>query len=66
MIPTLQTFLRNANAEQRYLYEERAGIIEFCGNVPRKVAEREALRQMFGAYANGCPILGEDAQRDDL
>jgi hypothetical protein len=91
MIPTLQTFLRTANAEQRYLYEERAGIIEFCGNVPREVAEEEAALQVFGltfdefsdryikplvaasvkdsvfgVYPNGCPILGEGPQRDDL
>jgi hypothetical protein len=53
----------NATAEQHYLYEERAGIIEFCGNVPREIAEREAMRQL---YPNGCPILGDGPQRDDL
>lgn len=48
--------------EQRYLCEERAGIIEFCGNAPRRIAEQEARRQ----YPNGCPVLGEGPQKDDL
>ncbi len=31
--------------EDRYLWEERAGIIEFCGNVPRAIAEEEAWKE---------------------
>ncbi len=29
-------------------YEERAGILEFCGNLPREEAEREAARMVYG------------------
>jgi len=38
--------LSELDPETRYLYEERAGIIEFCGNTPRDIAEQEAWRQM--------------------
>ena len=29
-------------------FEERAAIKEFCGNMPREMAEREARREVFG------------------
>ena len=32
--------------EDEYLFEERAAIIEFCGNVPRHIAEQEARKQI--------------------
>lgn len=32
--------------EDEYLFEERAGIIEFDGNVPRDIAEAEARKQL--------------------
>ena len=35
--------------EDKYLFEERAGIIEFDGNVPRHIAEIEARRQLAEA-----------------
>jgi hypothetical protein len=38
--------------EERYLYEERAGIIEFCGNVPRDIAEQEAWREIVQMRVN--------------
>lgn len=33
------------NDDQRYEYEERAAILEYDGNMPRTLAEAEALRQ---------------------
>lgn len=33
------------NEDERYDFDERAGIIEFDGNMPRLVAEQEALRE---------------------
>lgn len=29
-------------------YEERAAIKEFCGNMPREIAERQAREEIFG------------------
>jgi hypothetical protein len=29
-------------------YEERAAIKEFCGNLPREQAEREARKEVYG------------------
>jgi len=34
--------------ELRYLYAERAAIKEFCGNMPRDQAEREAWEEVYG------------------
>lgn len=38
--------LNRLSPELRYLYEERAGIIEFCGDVPRQIAEQEAWKEI--------------------
>lgn len=35
-------------AELRELYEERAGIKEFLGNMPREEAEVEAWQEIYG------------------
>jgi len=32
-------------------YEERAGIKEFCGNMPRVQAEQEAREEVYGTVA---------------
>ena len=34
--------------EERYLYEERAAIKEYDGNLPRAEAERQAWLEVFG------------------
>jgi hypothetical protein len=34
--------------ERRFLFEERAAIIEFCGNLPRGEAERLARLEVYG------------------
>jgi hypothetical protein len=31
------------------LYEERAGIIQFCGNIPKAEAERLAMKEITDA-----------------
>ena len=31
--------------EEQYLYEERAAIMEYCGNLSREEAERLALQE---------------------
>lgn len=33
--------------EQKELYEERAAIMEFCGNMPREEAERKAYEDVM-------------------
>lgn len=35
----------------REIYEERAGIIQFCGNETREVAERMAYQQLLDRWA---------------
>ena len=34
--------------QKRELYEERAAILEFCANMPRDQAEREAWEEVYG------------------
>jgi len=60
MLPSVLKLLRECDPETRYQYEERAGIIEYCANVPRAIAEYEAARDVFGYYP------AEGPQRDDL
>jgi hypothetical protein len=44
--------------EDEYLFEERAGIIEFDGNVPRHIAEQEARRQLAEAKKEQREMFG--------
>ena len=48
------------NFDKVFLFNERAAIIQFCGNVSRVDAEISAAKEL-GFYSNGCPILNEDA-----
>lgn len=58
------------------LYNERAAIMEYDGNLSRAIAEREARKDVQRycgrvanartAYPNGCPILSEGPNREDL
>ena len=42
--------MNNIPEEHREEYEERAGIMEFSGNIPRRIAEEEALKLIRGKY----------------
>lgn len=38
-----QTFVKRLNEENRYLIEERAAVYEFCGGLPKALAEELAM-----------------------
>ncbi len=40
--------------EWRFAYEERAAIMEYCGNIPREEAERRALMEAAKQKKNIC------------
>jgi hypothetical protein len=43
---------RNGMEDERERFEERAAILEYCANLPRAEAERQA-REMYAASAMG-------------
>jgi hypothetical protein len=57
------------NAEDRYLYEERCGIIQFDGGTTRETAEQEAWKQMSSYLLGRQNQAAYDAlrpRRDDI
>jgi hypothetical protein len=45
--PRLKERVLGLSYEDRALWEERAAIIEYDGNMPRVTAEQEAWKQLF-------------------
>ena len=50
--PTPLLRLDGLPEEWRFEYEERAGIMEYCGNMPRAQSEKEALAEIYGRMEN--------------
>jgi len=40
----IETFLSTLNEKERFIFEERAGIMEFDGGLTREEAEQRAMR----------------------
>jgi hypothetical protein len=54
--------LSNAEIDRlRELYEERAAIKEFLGNMPRAQAEAEARKEVYGPKRE-CAIISEKGE----
>ena len=45
-MPDIKTEIAALTQAQRELFEERAAIMEFCGNMPRGKAEELAMRDV--------------------
>jgi len=44
------SLLKKMTPDQKEFYEERAAIMQYNGNIPRKEAELAAIRDVLGLY----------------
>lgn len=46
----LQTILDNFSDDERFMFEERAGIMEYDGGLSREDAEKEAMKSVYRLF----------------